>query len=1022
MKKKSLILLFGLGIFAVGVGISFSVAGVLHAQAQALTVPTVSQAFNGTGGELYLSSSGPFTHDFRYKICFYDTMDSNGWGPTCATSPLASQVNSGGTWTDENDGRNAYSSTNTGDWSYWNWPGHSDEMGEITISIIDAGPLAAGTTLNNVQLGLELAEDNSGGLVETNTNLPIDNCIQVFTPIGGGWSPTAYSYTYGDNCDKGPSQTPDAFRAYFNSQVGKRTLSMTDNFPSSIVAGTPVPSPTISVKNGGDVITDPNWTIAVTGAGTGTCEIDTGGYGYNDSPNINLHPWKTGNATPPPSYTCTVPIAATAKDIYLTHTGAFTTPSPLNYVEAGTMVTSITPAYTFKTDNSNPAFNDKSANPFAFFIPTAFAIICPPSSCDGGGGPPPPPIIIHVPTSTYISYSPLLQISTNATAAFNIPNLTAPVTPNNYTETWTFHDQLGTFQGGTLTWPITVTPAASAPTVTLTANPTTVTLGQSTTLTITTTNATACTGSGSWIGSQPTSGTVSVTPSTTGTATYTITCTGPGPGSAKSSASVTVNAPSVLTGTVTVANENSVYPSIPVLAKWNIVDTGSATILPFPGYDGDICDESGITCEGYSQTYKNQPALDKGDASVSYGTVTMPRPSITLANTASSSLYAFNSIQVVPVASQEKIGTINAMLSLAKTIFGSTAEAFTIPPANPLSQTLLPAGTTNFIVLWNPIAGIAVSSSPLSVSSTAPSGASGQVQIVNTGAPGSTLKWTASSGSSWLSVTPSADATGLTNSASGKDASESVTINANPAGLPVGLNTGTITFTGASTPGTPLGPLTATLTVKYTVTAASKVTGVVVTCAPATIDTTKTSNCTAAVSGTGSYSNAVTWSVTNGFGTINASGVYTPPSTSGTAEVTATSIQDSVTSAPFAITVVLPTCMSSSCMPVCSPELTATPASIVVPESSNLSYNCSHVTSCTLSGGQFTPPQGVPVDLSTDIASGTASITPTSTTVYTLACQNQGYGNAFATSSVQVTVGGSNQCEQNPNGVGCPGQ
>jgi hypothetical protein len=49
-------------------------------------------------------------------------------------------------------------------------------------------------------------------------------------------------------------------------------------------------------------------------------------------------------------------------------------------------------------------------------------------------------------------------------------------------------------------------------------------------------------------------------------------------------------------------------------------------------------------------------------------------------------------------------------------------------------------------------------------------------------------------------------------------------------------------------------------------------------------------------------------------------------------------------------------------------------------------------------------------------------VTPTTTTTYILACVNANYSDDQAVSSAQVTVNGSSQCEQNPNGIGCQGQ
>jgi uncharacterized repeat protein (TIGR03803 family) len=67
------------------------------------------------------------------------------------------------------------------------------------------------------------------------------------------------------------------------------------------------------------------------------------------------------------------------------------------------------------------------------------------------------------------------------------------------------------------------------------------------------------------------------------------------------------------------------------------------------------------------------------------------------------------------------------------------------------------------------------------------------------------------------------------------------------------------------------------------------ITSVSASCAPSSIQTSQTSQCSATVSGTGSYSSAVTWSATGG--TITSAGIFTPSGT-GTATITATSTQD----------------------------------------------------------------------------------------------------------------------------------
>ncbi|HEY1160930.1 MAG TPA: alkaline phosphatase family protein [Terracidiphilus sp.] len=87
--------------------------------------------------------------------------------------------------------------------------------------------------------------------------------------------------------------------------------------------------------------------------------------------------------------------------------------------------------------------------------------------------------------------------------------------------------------------------------------------------------------------------------------------------------------------------------------------------------------------------------------------------------------------------------------------------------------------------------------------------------------------------------------------------------------------------------------------------ASPTITSVAVTCTPATVNTNGTSQCSAAVQGTGSYSSAVTWAVSAG--AINASGLFTAPATAGSVTVTAASTQDTTKSGEAAVTVQLQT-------------------------------------------------------------------------------------------------------------------
>jgi hypothetical protein len=96
-------------------------------------------------------------------------------------------------------------------------------------------------------------------------------------------------------------------------------------------------------------------------------------------------------------------------------------------------------------------------------------------------------------------------------------------------------------------------------------------------------------------------------------------------------------------------------------------------------------------------------------------------------------------------------------------------------------------------------------------------------------------------------------------------------------------------------------------TAAITVTAAPTITSVTVSCNPTSLQahqTLVTSQCTATVQGTGSYSSAVTWSAT--YGAITTAGVYTAPLTvpaSGMDTITAISTQDATKSGTATIAV-----------------------------------------------------------------------------------------------------------------------
>lgn len=82
------------------------------------------------------------------------------------------------------------------------------------------------------------------------------------------------------------------------------------------------------------------------------------------------------------------------------------------------------------------------------------------------------------------------------------------------------------------------------------------------------------------------------------------------------------------------------------------------------------------------------------------------------------------------------------------------------------------------------------------------------------------------------------------------------------------------------------------------------VSSIAVTCSPASLLAGGSSNCSAAVSGTGAYSSAVTWK--SSAGSISSSGVLAAPAVAGTVVVTAASVQTPSVSGAFNVTVTAP--------------------------------------------------------------------------------------------------------------------
>lgn len=177
------------------------------------------------------------------------------------------------------------------------------------------------------------------------------------------------------------------------------------------------------------------------------------------------------------------------------------------------------------------------------------------------------------------------------------------------------------------------------------------------------------------------------------------------------------------------------------------------------------------------------------------------------------------------------------------------------------------------------------------------------------------------------------------------------------------------------------------------------ISAVSVSCAPATIQSGQTSQCSATVAGTGSYSSAVKWAVSpSNMGTVSAAGVFTASAT-GTATITATSTQDTtkagsanvVVSAAGSSTI---TSVTVSCSPtsITTAQTTACSATINGTGSYSSAVTWSATGGTVSSSGVFTP-----------TATGTATITATSVQDTTKS-GSSGVAVSTATTSTIVSV------------------
>jgi len=169
----------------------------------------------------------------------------------------------------------------------------------------------------------------------------------------------------------------------------------------------------------------------------------------------------------------------------------------------------------------------------------------------------------------------------------------------------------------------------------------------------------------------------------------------------------------------------------------------------------------------------------------------------------------------------------------------------------------------------------------------------------------------------------------------------------------------------------------------------SAIASVSVACAPSTVAGNGTSQCVATVTGTGSYSSAVTWSASGG--TLNAGGLFTAPATAGTITVTATSMQDPTKSGTAAITVQPPSSTITSVQAACNPSTVDTNGTSQCTATVKGSGNYSSAVTWTASSGAINP-SGLftaPAAAATVTITATSAQDPTQSGTATVTVQSQ---------------------------------
>ncbi len=215
-----------------------------------------------------------------------------------------------------------------------------------------------------------------------------------------------------------------------------------------------------------------------------------------------------------------------------------------------------------------------------------------------------------------------------------------------------------------------------------------------------------------------------------------------------------------------------------------------------------------------------------------------------------------------------------------------------------------------------------------------------------------------------------------------------------PAGVLTPSSAGTATCIATSTQD-PTKSGTANITISPV---PSMITSVTVSPSVTSILTNQTTTFLATVIGTGAFSSGVTWTATNG--SITAAGVFTPPTTAGTALITATSTQDPTKSGTATVTITVPVPTINSVSVTCNPSSISTADTTTCTTVVNGTGNFDPRVTWTATNGTMRVLTNSTAEL-TPSAAGTAIITATSTQDPT----KSGTTNVMVTTAVPLITG-----------------